>query len=52
MVSVEYVPARLRSAFREQARGIVLHDIERMWRDEGFAPVGPILQWRANVSLV
>ena len=37
MASVEYIPARLRSAFREQARGIVVHDIERMWRDEGFA---------------
>ncbi|GAA3318862.1 AbiJ-related protein [Arthrobacter ramosus] len=38
MASIEYIPARLRSAFREQARGIVMHDIERMWQDEGFAP--------------
>lgn len=37
MASTEYIPARLRSAFREQSRGIVVHDIERMWRDEGFA---------------
>lgn len=37
MASTEYIPARLRSAFREQSRGIVVHDIERMWGDEGFA---------------
>lgn len=38
MTSTGYIPARLRSAFREQARGIVLGAIDRMWQDEGFAP--------------
>jgi len=38
VTSTEYIPARLRSAFREHARGIVMHDIERIWQDEGFAP--------------
>lgn len=38
MTSTEIIPARLRSAFREYARGIIVHDIERMWEDEQFSP--------------
>lgn len=38
MAPIEYIPARLRSAFREQSRGIVVHDVNRMWSDEGFVP--------------
>lgn len=37
MASNEYIPPRLRSAFREQSRGIAVHDIKRMWQDEGFS---------------